>query len=246
MTHPDDIDGSAKRGGLFTTDNSVDLYTERIKNSTLFPQERKAVERYFIDADASILDVGCGVGRVSHLLHEWGFDVTGIDVSEPLVKKARSLFPEIDFYVEDIRESSFDSETFDYVIFSFFGLDYILPKVERLKALREIHQLLKPAGILVYSSHNSWHPFVPLSVRNFALGLNDLAYLYLRRKNHKRLFSRYKIERVTLGDVEIYLSNPVHQWLQLRKCGFTPVDIRGEWDDVLRLFERDPHYVAKK
>lgn len=246
MTHPDDIDGSAKRGGLFTTDDSVDLYTERIKNPTLFPQERKAVERYFIDPDASVLDVGCGVGRVSHLLHERGFDVTGIDVSEPLVKKARSLFPEIDFYVEDIRESSFDSETFDYVIFSYYGLDYVLPKAERMKALQEIRRVLKPAGILVFSSHNSWHPFVPLSVRDFAWGLKDILNLYLRRRNHERLFSRYKIERVTLGDVEIYLSNPLHQWLQLRKCGLTPVDIVGKRDDALRLFERDPHYIAKK
>lgn len=246
MTHSQDSDGSAKRGGLFTTADSVELYTERIKNPTLFPQERKTIERYFTDTDASVLDVGCGVGRVSHLLHERGFDVTGIDVSEPLIKKARSLFPEIDFYIEDIRESTFDSETFDYVIFSFFGLDYILPKVERMKALREIRRILKPAGILLFSSHNSWHPLVPLSIRNFALGLKDIVDLYLRKKNHKRIFSRYKVESVTLGDVEIYLSNPIHQWLQLRKCGLTLIDVVGKRDGVLRFFERDPHYVAKK
>lgn len=246
MADKERTDGSAQSEGLFTTERAVDLYTSRIEDPVLFPQERKAVERYFADEGGSVLDVGCGVGRVAHCLHERGFDVTGIDVSEPLVEKARSVFPDIDFYVEDVRESRFDSKSFDYVVFSFFGLDYLVPKAERTTALKEIYRLLKPGGILVFSSHNSWQPLVPLSVRNLGFCLKDVFDLYLRRKNHGRLFSRYKIESVPLGDVEIYLSNPIHQWIQLRKCGYTPLDIIGERDDVLRLFERDPHYVAKK
>ena len=245
-SHEGNTDGSAESDGLFTTEDAVDLYTERINDPTLFPQEEKAVDRYFSETDGTVLDVGCGVGRVSHLLHERGFDVTGIDISESLVERARSLFPEIDFHVEDVRDSSFDSRSFDYVVFSFFGIDYVLPEAERLGALREIHRLLKPSGVLVFSSHNSWHPLVPLSVRNLGLGLKDVFDLYVRTKNRGRIGSRYKFESVTLGDVEIYLSNPIRQWIELRKCGFTPLDVLGERDDPLRFFERDPHYVAKK
>lgn len=240
------INGSTNSGGVFTTDDSVDLYSDRIQKPTLFPQERKAIERYFTDTGAAVLDVGCGVGRVSSLLHEQGYDVTGIDISEPLVTKGKSLFPELDLFVGDVRDSPFEAKTFDYVIFSYYGLDYVLPEVQRRRALREIRRILKPAGVLVFSSHNSWHPLVPLSVRDFAWGLKDVLNLYVRRRNHERLFSRYKIERVTLGDVEIYLSNPIHQWRQLRECGLTPVDIVGKRDDALRVFERDPHYVAKR
>ena len=239
-------DGSTNSGGLFTTDDAVELYTERIRDPTLFPAEQKAVERYFTEPDASVLDIGCGVGRVSSLLHERGFDVTGIDVSEPLVEKARSLFPEIDFRVADVKDLSFDSATFDYVVFSFYGLDYVLPKANRVKALREMYRVLKPGGIVVFSSHNSWHLLVPLSVSDLRRVASDVVDLYLRKKNHRRHFSRYKIESVPLGEVEIYLSNPVHQWLQLRKCGFTLLDVVGRRDGLLRFFERDPHYAAKK
>ena len=246
MDSESSIDGSAETDGLFTTDDAVDLYTERISDPELFPQERKAIERYFTDTDSSVLDVGCGVGRVAHLVHERGFNVTGIDVSEPLVEKARSIFPEIDFRVMDVRDLAFDSGSFDYAVFSFYGLDYILPKAERMKALREIQRVLKPAGIVVFSSHNNWHPFVPLSVNNLRLSIDDMVDLYLRARNRERIFSRHKIESVPLGEVEIYLSNPIHQWFQLRKCGLTPLDVIGRREDIRRFFERDPHYVAKK
>lgn len=245
MSH-DRTDVDESHTDLFTSEEAVELYNSRIRDPELFPEEAKAVERYFTDTDGPVLDVGCGVGRVSHLLHERGYDVTGIDVSEPLVAEARSLFPDIDFHVEDVRETPFDSKSFEYIIFSYFGIDYLRPQAERIAALREMFRLLKPGGVLVFSSHNSWHPLLPLSVDNLKFAMKDVFDLYLRPKNHERIGSRYKFENVPLGDIEIYLSNPVHQWIQLRKCGYTPIDVLGERDGILRLFERDPHYVAKK
>jgi SAM-dependent methyltransferase len=239
-------DGSAERDGVFTTKSAVELYTERIQDPKLFPQERKVVERYFTDSEGSVLDVGCGVGRVASLLDQRGFDVTGIDVSEPLVEKARSLFPDIDFRVGDVRDTAFDAESFDYAVFSYYGLDYLLPKAERVRALRELYRVLKPAGIVAFSSHNSWSPLVPLSASDLRRAIGDVGDFYKKKKNRERLFSRYKFETVPLGELEVYLSNPLHQWVQLRKCGFTLLDVLGERNGVARFFERDPHYVAKK
>lgn len=218
---------------LFSTEDAVELYTNRIRDPTLFPQERKAIEKYFTETEASVLDAGCGAGRVAYCLHERGFDVIGIDSSEPLLEKGQSLFPEIDLRVEDIRDTSFDSASFEYIVFSFYGLDYILPKAERINALREIYRLLKPGGIVIISSHNSWYPKLRFG-------------LYRHKENRKRMFSRYKIEQVPLGKVEIYFGNPVHQWLQFRKARFTLLDVVGKHSGIRRFFERNLHYVAKK
>jgi ubiquinone/menaquinone biosynthesis C-methylase UbiE len=61
---------------------------------------------------------------------------------------------------------AFENETFDFVMFSFNGLDY-LSHSDRLLALGEIRRVLKPAGLLLFSSHNAerkpfpspWSPF---------------------------------------------------------------------------------------
>ncbi|WP_134669607.1 class I SAM-dependent methyltransferase [Halorussus marinus] len=246
MTDERDAAAESSDHGPFHTERAVDLYADRMADAALFSQERTAVERYFTEPGGSVLDVGCGAGRVASLLADRGFDATGVDVSRPLVADASDRRPDLDFQLADVRTLPFESATFDYAVFSFYGLDYVLPRAERLAALRELYRVLNPAGVLVFSSHNSWHPFVPLSGRDLLQALKDVWDLYLRPKNRDRLLSRYKVESVPLGEVEIYLSNPIHQWLQLRKCGFTPLDVVGRHDDVRRFFERDPHYVAKK
>jgi 2-polyprenyl-3-methyl-5-hydroxy-6-metoxy-1,4-benzoquinol methylase len=54
-----------------------------------------------------ILDIGCGTGRHSLELARRGYDVTGIDLSESMIDKARSLALaenlKIDFRVKDAR-----------------------------------------------------------------------------------------------------------------------------------------------
>lgn len=226
----------------FTRDDSVERYASRLDSQGLFPQEQKTVRRYFTKTGASVLDVGCGAGRVSHLLEKRGFDVTGIDPSEPLVERARSRFPEIDFRVGDIADSDIPSEEFDYVVFSYYGLDYLFPGSRRLQALREIYRVMKPGGFFLLSTHNGWYPFAGLIVGDGS----DFKETYLSKKNRSRLLSPYRLERVTDGTIEIYVSNPIRQWTQLWNCGFTPTAVVGKRDDALRLFERNLHYVAKK
>ncbi len=66
-----------------------------------------------------ILDVGCGTGRHSIELTKRGYNVTGVDLSENQIKRAREKAQEagvtIDFQIQDARNLSFDGE-FDLAI----------------------------------------------------------------------------------------------------------------------------------
>ncbi len=46
---------------------------------------------------AAALDVGCGAGRWSSLLHDRGFATTGIDLQPELIERNRARFPQVTF-----------------------------------------------------------------------------------------------------------------------------------------------------
>ncbi len=50
-------------------------------------------------ADALVVDVGCGVGRVTSYLHQRGLNVRGVDLSSEMVAVARSAHPNLGFEV---------------------------------------------------------------------------------------------------------------------------------------------------
>jgi ubiquinone/menaquinone biosynthesis C-methylase UbiE len=49
--------------------------------------------------DACVLDIGCGVGRVTSYLHEHGLNVRGIDLSPEMIATARTAHPHLTFDV---------------------------------------------------------------------------------------------------------------------------------------------------
>jgi SAM-dependent methyltransferase len=123
----------------------------------LFPEElsRREVAGMLdllqLPIDARILDVPCGWGRHAVLLAEHGYDVVGADLSYNLLQRgaAGPLYT-----AADIRLQPFASGTFDAVLNVFTSLGLFLDDAEDLRALREVHRLLKPGGrFLLESMH---------------------------------------------------------------------------------------------
>jgi SAM-dependent methyltransferase len=224
----------------FSSSEANNLYIDRATDG-LFLQEQKAIERYFSKPDARVLDLGCGTGRVTHRLSEMGYDVIGVDPSDSMIDVATSVHPQIDFVVGDGTDLHFQDDAFDYVLFSYYGLDYIYPEEQRIRALREIYRVLKPGGIFVFSSHNWWNS-LPSTVYEGTSALQPL----LNRDNVLDPRDRYAPVEVKVGETLVYLSSPAKQRQQLQRCGFKMLDIVGKRDTVLRYVEAAPHYVAQK
>ena len=210
----------------------------------LTPTEKHIVGKYFLQANARVLDIGCGRGRTTAPLSEAGYNVTGVDISPEMIRAARLKFSGLDFLVMDACDLRFEDETFDYVIFSFNGLDVIYPEARRLLALREIHRVLKKNGIFVFSSHNRWWLGLPLpSLSYFLLKVVPLNLFNLR------LFRKYRLGRLRSGDMlTMYHIDPFSQRAQLKRLGFKPLETLGEFRKIrpLQYFEAYLHYVARK
>ena len=96
-----------------------------------------------------ILDIGTGTGFFSFLLAAEGHDVTGIDLTEEMIRGAKhsasilGLNPA--FMVMDAENPTFEPERFDAIVTR--NLTSFLPNLP--EAYKKWHRLLKKGGVLV-------------------------------------------------------------------------------------------------
>jgi trans-aconitate methyltransferase len=95
-------------------------------------------------ANEKIVDLGCGTGDLSAILHQKGVVVTGIDQSAEMIRTAKEKYPHIKFDLGDAANFSYP-ETFD-AVFSNATLHWVLHKEE---AIQCIYNCLKPKGRFV-------------------------------------------------------------------------------------------------
>ena len=105
--------------------------------------------------EGSILDVGCGNGRLLHILQNSRLQYTGVDSAQALLNEAKNLYPEKNFILADALALPFADETFDAVV-SLAVLHHIPSKELRNKFFFEAARVLKPGGIMIITVWNFW------------------------------------------------------------------------------------------
>jgi 2-polyprenyl-3-methyl-5-hydroxy-6-metoxy-1,4-benzoquinol methylase len=91
-----------------------------------------------------LLDIGCSVGIISGALADRGARVTGVDIDEPGLAKARERHgPRIEFRLGDGQRLPVDDASMDVVIFNHVYEHVVDPPAH----VAEIVRVLKPGGI---------------------------------------------------------------------------------------------------
>lgn len=208
-----------------------------------------------------ILDIAVGGGRTTKYLLEISRDYTGVDYTPQFVEAARRKYPQANILWCDARDLSiFADDTFDFVLFSFNGIDYV-PHGDRLTALREILRVLKPGGAFMFSSHNrdhenfnklAWQERFRLSPAHLKHVLYCLLHLprHLRMRRHEvhtEEFSLINDNAHGFSLLAYYISVP-RQLEQLARVGFSDAEA---YDMEGRRVTRDTrfpwiHYLARK
>ena len=150
------------------------------------PVGEQAIARMRISPDARVLDVGCGSGWATRMLAEYAFNgrVTGIDISDEMIRVARESSQSqtnVDFEIASTEQLPFNNNEFSYA-FSMESLYYYrnIPK-----ALKEIHRVLKPGGLLVavvdlYWENEATHQWIDtLNVPVELLSVDDYHSLFI-------------------------------------------------------------------
>lgn len=119
-------------------------------------QHRKILADY-IKPNDSILDAGCGYGRLINLLPEsWLGDYRGVDLSEDFISLAKDIFPqrEDQFQVANLNNLPFDHKQFDWAICVSIKQMVVGNKGENDWRFisNELHRVVKKVLILEYDA----------------------------------------------------------------------------------------------
>lgn len=183
-----------------------------------------------------ILDIGCGTGRHSIELAKRGYSVTGVDLSESQLgrakEKAKEQGQEVDFQLSDARNLNFVQE-FDLVIMLCEGAFPLMETDEmNFKILENAAKSLKSEGKLIFTTLNGLFPIFH-SVKEFVNSglekgaLSESTFDLMTFRDH----SVYETEddsgkKMSLKCNERYYIPPEITWL-LKSIGFKKVDIVG-------------------
>lgn len=130
------FDGIAPVYGLFY-DWQKNYYSRVFENKLPF----------VLQEGSAVLDVGCGTGALLSLLHDHGFEVSGVDQSERMLAIARRKNPAIHFEQADLLLGlPYDDGAFDYTIASYVahGLD----SEKRIRMYHEMKRVTKRAVLI--------------------------------------------------------------------------------------------------
>jgi len=144
----------------FARSEVLDEYANAIESIGLWNAEKIPLLTY-VPKTAKILDIGTGAGRVAFNLYRLGYNnITAIDfcseILQEAIKYGLKTNANIRFLLYDITNTSNTQlrEKFDAAIFSFNGLVLIKGERKRIKAIKNINNLLNRNGIFIFSTSN--------------------------------------------------------------------------------------------
>lgn len=215
--------------------------------------------------DRQVLDIGCGAGRTTGFLKNFTRYYMGIDYSSAMIELCKKRFEDIQFSRCDVRDMGiFENNKFDFILFSFNGLDHVGDNEDRQMGLREIHRVLGEDGIFVFSSHNRnyrnaiTHPNIRFALNPITQIRNLRRYVrcrnnHLRNKKYQYFGTEYAIINGMSHDYGVltYCMDKENQTAQIREAGFELMEMYDRGGNALALDDDDSnsawiHYVTRK
>jgi len=176
------------------------------RHRTRFPRELEASARRW--GAGKLVNIGCAHGPDFVPFRE-SFELHGIDISRKMLEMAQIYAVKYDFTVNlteaDAGYLPYADNSFDYAI-AVATYHHIEGENERLRALRELHRVLKPGGEAFITVWNRWQPRFWLKRKNIQVPWRtgeDTLYRYYY------LFSYGEIEKlVRKAGFEVVSSSP--------------------------------------
>lgn len=199
----------------------------------------------------SVLDVACGTGFHTATLNLEGFHVTGADGSANMLDKARENAKRFD--LDNVRfeqaewtrlTETFKGEKFDAVICLGNAFTHLFEESDRVKALREIDEVVADGGVVIID-HRNYDAILDKGYdsKHQFYYVGDNVNVYPEEVTDKAVLFRYEYDdgssyHLTLCPIrQEYVSD------LLKKTGFKNVRRFGDFQDSYDFY--DPDFIAQ-
>lgn len=95
----------------------------------------------------SVLDAGCGTGRVGRELARRGYDVIGVDIDDVMLSTARAKAPDVPWVLDDLATVDL-GRTFEAILMAGNVMIFLAPGTEAT-VVANMARHLAPGGVLI-------------------------------------------------------------------------------------------------
>lgn len=206
-----------------------------------------------LEPGSTVLDLGCGHGRIANELAARGMRVTGLDANAFFLDRARAdaaaAGVEVEYVHGDMRtltwRDRFDAVLLWYTTFGYFD------EAENERVLQRAAEALRPGGHLLAEQINRVALLRQGLPSSFVTEHGD--DLMIDRVTYDGLTDRLHTERITVLDgrvrravFSVRLYSPVEIERLLRSAGFEKVDVYGRDGEPFTLYGRRLIVVATR
>ena len=136
-----EIAGKIKNWDKYYIDNenkAMPWYSKSLDNDIKTELEKRKI------SGGTFLDLGTGPGTQAFALSEMGFEVTGVDISERAIEKAKLLNTKVNYIRDNILDAKLSS-TFDYIMDR--GCFHVFKPEQRELFVKNVFRLLNSGGL---------------------------------------------------------------------------------------------------
>ena len=97
------------------------------------------------------LDISCGTGKHLKFLKHKKKEITGADLSYPMLRAAKNnIQNKLKLVTNDARYCAFKSNSFDTVIMLYDSVNYMLREEDINRLFSEVHRILRAGGLFIF------------------------------------------------------------------------------------------------